>query len=223
METWRSATGYEGFYEVSDEGRVRSLHRGKMRMLRPGSANGYPMVILQVGGVRAKRYIHRLVAETFIGPCPEGQQVRHRDDNRLNPALSNLLYGTPADNNYDAVANGVHYWANRTHCDKGHEYTEESSYWNGKQRVCRPCRATRVAEWNKRNPDYQAAAKRKKRGRRGEWRAATTHCGNGHEYTPENTIRTKGGTRRCRECKNADARRSRASTKKDNFDHSATP
>jgi len=164
METWLPAPGFEGFYEVSDEGRVRSLHRG-IRTLRPGTANGYPMVILSVNGKRAKRYVHRLVAEAFIGPCPEGQEVRHRNDDRLNPALSNLLYGTSSENNYDAVANGVHYWANRTHCDGGHEFTPENSYWNGKQRVCRPCRAARVAEWNKRNPGRAAAWKRERRRR----------------------------------------------------------
>lgn len=219
METWLPIPGYEGKYEVSDSGRVRN-RRGYV--LKPGNSGGrfgYPMVILSP---RKKRYVHELVALAFIGPRPEGQVIRHLDGDRFNNVPPNLTYGTSSQNNYDTVEHGRHFHAGRTHCGNGHEYTEENSYWNGKFRVCRKCRADRVAEWSKRNPGYSAAWKRSKRGRRGEWRAAMTACGNGHEYTPENTLWTTKGTRRCRECKNAYARQARA-TKKVRSNHSEAP
>jgi HNH endonuclease/NUMOD4 motif len=207
METWLPIPGYEGKYEVSDAGHIRN-QRGYV--LKPGNSGGrygYPMVILSP---RKKHYVHELVALAFVGPRPDGQVVRHLDGDRFNNVAPNLAYGTSSQNSYDTVDHGHHFHAGRTHCGNGHEYTAENSYWNGRQRVCRPCRADRVAEWNERNPEYQAASKRSRRQRRGQARANLTHCSNGHEYTPENTIQTKGGTRRCRECKNANARKLRA-------------
>jgi len=211
--TWVPIAEFPEFYEVSDLGRVRSLHFGKVRILKPGWANGYPMVLLHVGGVQYKRYVHRLVAEAFLDRCPEGQEVRHLDGDRRNPAKANLSYGTHGENEKDKVQHGTHPWASQTHCANGHEFNEENSYWNGKQRVCRACRSQRVAEWNARNPGYTAAYRRSKRQRRGQWRASKTHCKRGHEYTPENTIAVKGGTRRCRACKNEDSIKYRESRK----------
>ena len=76
----------------------------KGRMLRPGIAsNGYPTVALGRGNTRT---LHSLVAETFLGPCPENCEVRHKDGNRTNPQLSNLEYGTRSDNMLDAAKHG---------------------------------------------------------------------------------------------------------------------
>ena len=85
-ETWLPVVGFgEGFYEVSDLGRVRSLHHGRQRILRPGTSGtsrkkGYPMLILYVDGLREKRFVHKLVAEAV-------HQPPHLDDNVL------LLFG----------------------------------------------------------------------------------------------------------------------------------
>jgi hypothetical protein len=211
METWLPIPGYAGKYEVSDAGRVRN-QRGYV--LKPGNSGGpygYQMVIL---APRKKHYVHALVALAFIGPRPDGQQVRHLDGDRFNNARANLAYGTPSQNSYDTVDTGHHFHAVREECGNGHEYTPETSYWNGRQRVCRTCRNERVAEWNERNPEYSAAAKRKRRNRkRGQARAEMTHCSSGHEYTPTNTRITPRGHRVCRACKNAKAREARAATK----------
>lgn len=118
-ETWAPIAGWSGKYEVSDQGRVRSLTRqivqlarsGKPyaktlvgRLLAPGVAsNGYPTVALGRGNTRT---VHSLVAEAFIGPCPAGKEVRHLDGNRLNPRLANLAHGTRSENILDAVAHG---------------------------------------------------------------------------------------------------------------------
>jgi hypothetical protein len=122
-ETWKSVVGHAG-YEVSDLGRVKSSLRGG-RILRPGIAsNGYPTVALGRGKTRT---IHSLVAEAFIGPRPDGQEVRHKDGNRRNPAALNLSYGTRTQNIYDAVAHGT--WlspARLKHCKQLRSYRHDA-------------------------------------------------------------------------------------------------
>lgn len=114
-EEWRPVVGFEGLYEVSSEGRVRSLDRnvrgrhGMRRisgvLLRPGIAsNDYPTVAIGRGNTRT---VHSLVAAAFIGPCPIGQEVRHRDGNRRNPRADNLRYGTRGQNIADAILSGA--------------------------------------------------------------------------------------------------------------------
>lgn len=117
MERWAPVPGFPN-YEVSDFGRVRSLdhtvwggprvgfYLKRGRLLRPGTGpNGYPTVVLGRGNTRT---VHSLVAEAFIGPCPERQEVRHGDRDRTNPKLDNLCYGTRKQNVQDAIAHGTH-------------------------------------------------------------------------------------------------------------------
>lgn len=97
-EQWRPVSGWET-YEVSNLGRVR---RGG-RILKYRYANGgYPRVLLCRSGERRETLIHRLVADAFIGPCPPGQQVNHKDMNRANPVVTNLEYVTPSQNQHHA-------------------------------------------------------------------------------------------------------------------------
>jgi hypothetical protein len=113
-ERWLPVLGFEGRYEVSDRGRVRSLdrvvvagnqrRRWKGRILVGGWSHGYPQVILGAGTWRT---VHRLVVEAFIGPIPDGMQVRHLDGNPANNHLSNLAIGTQAENTQDRVAHGT--------------------------------------------------------------------------------------------------------------------
>ena len=110
-ENWKPVVGYEGRYEVSDLGHVRSLDRKIIvfrendtayvkricgRLLRPGrGANGYPTVALGRGNTCP---VHVLVARAFLGPCPNRMEVLHADDDTQNAALSNLSYGTHSQN-----------------------------------------------------------------------------------------------------------------------------
>jgi hypothetical protein len=101
-EEWRDIAGYEKFYQVSNYGRVRS-RRGNindpfrlMCLLVPPS--GYLTVRLNDRTVPDNRRVHRLVAESFLGPCPEGMVVDHIDRNRLNCHVSNLRYVTAKEN-----------------------------------------------------------------------------------------------------------------------------
>jgi hypothetical protein len=147
-ERWLPVVGWEGLYEVSDVGRVRSLPRNTTRgkVLRPGSVPaGYPAVNLHKAGDGGRtRTIHTLMAAAFIGPRPPGQYVRHLDDVKTHNVLSNLAYGPPRANTEDMIRNHGHPQANKTHCPAGHEYTPENTY-NGRSRVggakrgCRIC------------------------------------------------------------------------------------
>ena len=108
-EEWRDIPGYEGRYQVSDLGRVRSVDHYvqrlvKGRVLRPRiRERGYPVVTLSGAGPKD---VHQLVALAFIGPREEGQQVRHLNGNKLDPRAENLAYGTQADNEKDKFRYG---------------------------------------------------------------------------------------------------------------------
>lgn len=86
-----------GHYVIERDGRVFSLRTHKY--LQPGmGTNGRPYVNLWDGKRGHVRYIHKLVAEAFLGPCPDGMIVSHLDDNPLNNVYTNLIYETQADN-----------------------------------------------------------------------------------------------------------------------------
>lgn len=98
---WKSLKEFPN-YQFSDTGLVKkgeTYHRIYLH-------NRYPYVTLSNEFVRKQIAIHKIVAELFIGPCPEGQLVRHLDDNRENNHVSNLTYGTYSDNTQDAIRNG---------------------------------------------------------------------------------------------------------------------
>ena len=99
-EIWCPIKGYEGLYEVSDKGRVKSIGYGKERILRPGRAGGgYLMVNLCKNGEKKKFLVHRLVSQTFI-PNPDNlPQVNHKDENPSNNYVQNLEW---CDQKYNA-------------------------------------------------------------------------------------------------------------------------
>lgn len=93
-EEWRIVADCP-VYEVSSLGRVR---RGLKIVAGSRSSAGYRRVILSADGKRCEALVHRLVACAFIGPCPDGFQVNHKDAVRDNNVPANLEYLTPADN-----------------------------------------------------------------------------------------------------------------------------
>jgi hypothetical protein len=111
-ETWLPVVGFEGFYEVSDLGRVRSLtrrvrsprgtrlHTGQV-MTPVIDRDGYPRVILRVDGKHYTRKIHRLVCRAFNGP-PNAlhREVDHIDANRANATAQNLRWVSRGENAY---------------------------------------------------------------------------------------------------------------------------
>lgn len=98
METWKPIPGYEGFYEASDMGRIRSVYRYK-RVLKPMISNtGYKRVDLFKDKSRKQFSVHRLVAMTFVNN-PNGKSfVNHRDENKLNNCADNLEWVSHVEN-----------------------------------------------------------------------------------------------------------------------------
>lgn len=105
-EVWKDIQNYEGLYQVSNLGRIKSFRKSTKHrwedeyILKPSLANnGYCQVTLYDNTVRHKFLVHRLVAEAFL-PNPNGYpQVNHKDENPLNNAANNLEWCTAEYNN----------------------------------------------------------------------------------------------------------------------------
>lgn len=117
-ENWKSVPWSNGFYEVSDHGNVRSCDRTYFRANgRPFAAagrpvpcrwsDGYQRVRLNVPGFPKWHTVHKLVLEAFVGERPAGAVIRHLDGDSSNNKLSNLAYGTNAENQADRKAHGT--------------------------------------------------------------------------------------------------------------------
>ena len=116
-EVWKPIEGYNNGYEVSDQGRVRSVDRWVVyttgqrrfyrgRILRPlKGPGGYSTVHLTLKAMN--RYIHHLVMHAFKGPTPEGQEILHNDGDKTNPRLGNLRFGTRGENMADARLHAI--------------------------------------------------------------------------------------------------------------------
>lgn len=111
-EKWKPVIGYEGLYEVSSRGRVRSLtrrvHGGRVgwsdrivagQTMKPSrKINGYMQITFCDNGRNSTQTIHATVAAAFLGRRPNGMQVNHIDGDKLNNAASNLEYVTAKEN-----------------------------------------------------------------------------------------------------------------------------
>lgn len=119
MEIWKDIKGYEGLYQVSNLGRVKSLERyvrcgtngnGKRkvneRILRAGAycKTGHVSVVLRKHGTGQP--VHKLVMEAFVGARPENYDICHNDGNPKNNKLENLRYDTRRNNNIDVFKHG---------------------------------------------------------------------------------------------------------------------
>lgn len=116
-EVWKDIPGYEGKYQASNLGRIRSLNRRvnighgatrllQGRVLKPAGQKTDPHLSVVLGHRAAGSTVHSLVARTFHGPCPPGQEVRHLDGNPLNNRADNLAYGSRTENILDVYRVG---------------------------------------------------------------------------------------------------------------------
>lgn len=105
-EIWKDIKGYEGLYQVSNLGRIKSFRRGKRAycpteyiLKNSITDKGYCMVTLYNNTKREKFLVHRLVAEAFI-PNPNSMpHINHIDENKTNNCVNNLEWCTPQYNN----------------------------------------------------------------------------------------------------------------------------
>jgi hypothetical protein len=132
-ERWLPVVGFEGWYEVSDQGRVRSLARtimrkdGKKYKVKPhiltpnlnGSRkrNRQHVEVLLSGpnGSQVHARIHTLVLTAFVGPRPPGMECRHLNGNAKNNWLINLIWGTAKENSDDSERHGTRVHGSRKH------------------------------------------------------------------------------------------------------------
>lgn len=169
-ECWMPVVGWEGAYEVSDLGRVRSLARtityfssqwGKdvqrpvrAAVLRPKTnPSGHKQVTLTG---QSDKWVHHLVLEAFVGPRPAGHEGLHRNGDPSDNRRINLRWGTRGDNLRDMVRHGGHFSANKTSCPRGHDLVVPNLVKSKlPRRQCLACdRAKRLAAYHGHNQDW---------------------------------------------------------------------
>lgn len=162
IEQWRPIPGYEGYYEVSNHGRVRACAREIKYKNKRGTeitrfckeknlvsrirANGYAYVDLWKRNESKTFSVHSLVLESFVGPRPDGYVCCHEDDVRTNNYVGNLRWGTYSDNADDRVKNGRDKNSNKKHCRRGHPLVGPNlvpSKLKGGSRECLACNKAR--------------------------------------------------------------------------------
>lgn len=115
MEIWKDIEGFRG-YQASNCGRIRSCRpingigglKDSYRILILPVSKEYYRIGLRKNGEQIKMFVHRLVLEAFVGPCPKGMEARHLDGNGRNNYISNLVWGTPIENRHDRIRHGTH-------------------------------------------------------------------------------------------------------------------
>lgn len=157
---WRPIPGFEGRYEVSNFGGIRSVdvvvqrrttpytHKGRL-LSQDSKKYGHRYVVLKVNGKKTHYYVHRAVLEAFAGPCPEGMECRHLDGDAANNSVENLRWGTPAENRADVIRHGNDHQLNKTECPKGHRYGEVYVRPGSgrRERICKPCQREWKRQW----------------------------------------------------------------------------
>ncbi len=119
-EQWKELPGFEGFYEVSNLGALRSLSHaakgsyntvrsfpGQLMTLSTYKASGYKYVNVSKEGKRSKVKMHRAVLLAFSGPCPPRREARHLNGARADNRFENLCWGTKAQNYNDRRSHGT--------------------------------------------------------------------------------------------------------------------
>jgi hypothetical protein len=112
-EIWKDIPGYQGYYKVSNQGRVKSLNRldcmGRVVhgciMKLDVQKNKYVKVSLHIDSIIRRCWVHRLVAMAFLPTTPERRQVNHIDGNPSNNNLSNLEWCTQSENIQHSIKN----------------------------------------------------------------------------------------------------------------------
>lgn len=160
QEQWLPVVGYEGLYEVSDQGKVRALARviapsdGRRPYVRPAQMRkiqidpyGYCKVSLSKDRKIEFAFVHRLVLEAFVGPRPDGMEVCHNDAVKTDNRPSNLRWDTHSENGRDHYRKhgGVHPMSRVEACPRGHLLRDPNLFESDKKlnrRGCKSCQGT---------------------------------------------------------------------------------
>lgn len=167
-EQWVSIPNYEGLYEVSTLGNIRSVDHetiatnGVTRRYKGKSLNpfkfktGHLQVKLSKNGKQETRWVHQLVMLAFIGPMEDGKVVRHLNDVPHDNRLENLAYGTQAENMQDMIRNNGSAHRKLTHCPHGHLLQDPNLAASFKKRGYRACLScARARSRIYRHPDWK--------------------------------------------------------------------
>jgi hypothetical protein len=167
-ESWRSLPGYEGMYEVSDQGHIRSVSRViscgqrggsrtlRGRIIRASPAN--PVGHLRTGlrghdGRTHSVWVHRIVARAFIPNPDQLPYVLHGPGGPADNRVDNLRWGTAADNAADCQEFGSPFdYSARSRCRSGHDMTEANTYvppGRPRERRCRTCMRANSSAWKR--------------------------------------------------------------------------
>lgn len=227
VERWLPVVGYEGIYDVSDQGQVR----GRTRVVDAGlgrSRTIHGRILKPIGASTSKRYlavnlwkdghtefvcIHKLVLMAFVGPKPDDMECCHGPGGKTDNRLTNLRWGTRVSNARDKLRDGTDPRRNRTHCPRNHLLVSPNlrrSQLAIGRRQCLACHRAasdiRQALIAGRMPEstFQIASDRHYKEiitatARGSHKERT-HCPRGHKLETPNLIPNHGG-RSCRACR----------------------
>ena len=146
-EVWLPIVGYEGYYEVSNLGRVKSVERfiiyplGRSQLIRekllsPSLSEGYRVVSLCRNGTPNRWFVHRLVATAFLDNPKGKTQVNHIDFNKSNNNVSNLEWCTPNENTQHSVKHKRHSHGNMSISSKQNAETVKEIRYIYKRKIC---------------------------------------------------------------------------------------
>ena len=159
-EIWKDKKGYEGHYQVSNWGRVKSIKFGKEKILKLiKDKDGYLQVTLCKNNIKKVYKVHRLVAEAFIDNTDNLPQVNHKDENKLNNNVDNLewcdrlynvRYGTGIERRskkrskpvlqYDLEGNFIKEWVSINECVRnGYNQGNVAACCRGKRKYHKDC------------------------------------------------------------------------------------
>jgi hypothetical protein len=152
-EEWRPVVGYEGYYEVSNTGKVKSLARTCRsrgngtrsvleRVLKPSITSHGRLVVrlqrLHKDDDAIMPYVHSLELTAFIGPRPPGMECRHLNGDPQDNRLINLTWGTRQENANDKMRHGTQ--------AKGDSHYARTQPWRVARGDCQGC--VKLTKWN---------------------------------------------------------------------------